>query len=64
MMQVPPPPPRHTEDYTRGIFLPRVGGGTGGHTAPPPLQYFEKIMQYSPSETIGILSKTVHVGVH
>ena len=43
----------------REDFLPRVRGVLGATQPPSPPQYFEKLMQYSPSEAIDILSKTV-----
>ena len=50
--------PRYTGDYTRGAFFNSCRRGPRGHTAPPPHQYLEKLMQYSPSEGNGILCKT------
>ena len=40
------------------LFLYLVEEGSWGHTASPPPKYLEKLMQYSPSEAIGILCKT------
>ena len=44
--------------YERSFFFTSCRRGAGDHTNTPPA-YFEKLMQYSPSEAIGILSKTV-----